>query len=125
MPLFGRRSGPGDDAMRAAQAQQEASLGALAAGGLPLRATERLGAAGCVLTNLSVQDYWLLRRGGYRPAGLIGASGVFYVVSGWQQQQAQRGWGAWANQELSDFTQGVYDAREVTIGRLTRQAREQ
>lgn len=241
MPLFGRRSGPGDDDKREAQVEQQASLEALAAGGLPVRATQRLAevedvftsdfsvsefalaahggvqpvaqvmgssvyhvgwqrtpggwgwqavsqeltvlsdawnearrlalarlqeeaelagaqavvgldvrrgahdwvadaveyvtvgtgvridngdAAGCVLTNLSVQDYWLLRRAGYRPAGLCGASGVFYVVSGWQQQQAQSGWGAWANQELRDFTQGLYDAREITIGRLTTQARE-
>ena len=75
-----------------------------------------------VLTDLSLQEYWQLRRAGYRPAGLCGATGVFYVVSGWAQQRAQVGWGSWANQELADFTQGLYDAREVTIGRITRQA---
>jgi uncharacterized protein YbjQ (UPF0145 family) len=75
-----------------------------------------------VLTDLSLQEYWQLRRAGYRPAGLCGATGVFYVVSGWAQQRAQSGWGGWANQELGDFTQGLYDAREVTIGRITKQA---
>jgi uncharacterized protein YbjQ (UPF0145 family) len=75
-----------------------------------------------VLTDLSLQEYWQLRRSGYRPAGLCGATGIFYVVSGWAQQRAQVGWGSWANQELGDFTQGLYDAREVTIGRITRQA---
>jgi uncharacterized protein YbjQ (UPF0145 family) len=75
-----------------------------------------------VLTDLSLQEYWQLRRAGYRPAGLCGATGVFYVVSSWAQQRSQMGWGSWANQELGDFTQGLYDAREVTIGRITRQA---
>lgn len=77
-----------------------------------------------VLTNLSLQDYRLLRGAGYRPVGLFGASGVFYIVSGWGQQRAQLGWGSWANQELKDFTRGVYDAREVVLGRVTAQARE-
>jgi len=76
-----------------------------------------------VLTDLSLQEYWQLRRAGYRPAGLHGSTGVFYVVSSWSQQRAQSGWGSWANQELRDFTQGLYDAREVTIGRVTQQAR--
>jgi uncharacterized protein YbjQ (UPF0145 family) len=76
-----------------------------------------------VLTDLSLQEYWQLRRAGYRPAGLFGASAMFYVVSSWGQQRAQSGWGSWANQELRDFTQGLYDAREVTIGRITREAR--
>jgi uncharacterized protein YbjQ (UPF0145 family) len=76
-----------------------------------------------VLTNLSLQDFRLLRTAGYRPVGLFGASGVFYVVSGWGQQQAQLGWGSWANQELKDFTRGIYDAREVVLGRVTAQAR--
>jgi uncharacterized protein YbjQ (UPF0145 family) len=242
VPLFGRRSGPDDEARRAARAEQEASIASLAGGGLPARAEERLRnvdsavftsdlsvsefalagqarvrpvaqvmgssiyhvgwqrrpgawawqvsqeltvlsdawnearrlafgrlqreaevagahtvvgldlrvgahdwvadaveyvavgtavrvedelAAAPVLTNLSLQDYWLLRRAGYRPGGLFGATAVFYVVPSWRQQQAQSGWGSWANQELPDFTQGVYDAREVTIGRLTEQAKQQ
>jgi uncharacterized protein YbjQ (UPF0145 family) len=76
-----------------------------------------------VLTNLSMQDYVQLRAAGYRPAGLHGASGVFYVVSSWSQRNVQSGWGSWANQELREFTRGVYDAREVVIERMTAQAR--
>jgi uncharacterized protein YbjQ (UPF0145 family) len=75
-----------------------------------------------VLTNLSMQDYSLLRSAGYRPVGLFGATGIFYIVSGWSQRNAQLGWGSWANQELKDFTRGVYDAREVVLGRVTAQA---
>jgi uncharacterized protein YbjQ (UPF0145 family) len=80
-------------------------------------------ASDTVLTNLSLQDYAQLRGAGYRPAGLFGASAVFYVVSSWSQQSIQTGWGSWANQELRDFTRGLYDAREVVIERVTAQAR--
>jgi uncharacterized protein YbjQ (UPF0145 family) len=32
---------------------------------------------------------------------------------------------SWANQELRDFTQGVYDVREATLGRVSSEARRQ
>jgi uncharacterized protein YbjQ (UPF0145 family) len=79
-----------------------------------------------VLTDLSGQEYLQLWHAGYRAIGVVGASSVYYVVSGWQQQRAQRGlFSSWANQELRDFTQGVYDAREATLGRVSAQARGQ
>ncbi len=79
-----------------------------------------------VLTDLSGQEYFQLREAGYRPLGVVGATSVLYVVSGWQQRQAQRGmFSSWANQELGDFTQGVYDARELALGRVTTEARRQ
>jgi uncharacterized protein YbjQ (UPF0145 family) len=78
-----------------------------------------------ILTDLSVQDYWLLRQAGYRPLGVVGASSVYYIVSGWQQRQLQGMFSSWANQELSDFTQGVYDVRETTLGRVSAEARRQ
>jgi len=83
-------------------------------------------AAEPVLTDLSGQEYFQLRQAGYRPVAVVGATSVLYVVSGWQQQRAQRGmFSSWANQELSDFTQGVYDARELALGRVTAEARRQ
>ncbi|MFN2628954.1 MAG: heavy metal-binding domain-containing protein [Gaiellaceae bacterium] len=76
------------------------------------------------LSDLSGQDYWKLWQAGYRPLGVVGASTVFYVVPGWSQQRAQSGlFTSWANQELRDFTRGVYDARETALGRLTSEAR--
>ncbi|HEV2592014.1 MAG TPA: heavy metal-binding domain-containing protein [Gaiellaceae bacterium] len=81
-------------------------------------------ATGTVLTNLSMQDYTQLRSAGYRPVGLFGSSGIFYIVSGWGQQRAQMGWGSWANQELKDFTRGIYDARELVLRRVTTQAQK-
>jgi uncharacterized protein YbjQ (UPF0145 family) len=77
-----------------------------------------------VLTDLSGQDYWQLTQAGYRPLGVVGASSVYYIVSGWQQRGAMQGmFSSWANQELRDFTQGVYDVRETTLGRVTNEAR--
>jgi uncharacterized protein YbjQ (UPF0145 family) len=76
------------------------------------------------LTDLSAQDYWKLRQAGYEPLGVVGASSVYYIVSGWQQSRIQQGmFSSWANQELRDFTQGVYDVRETTLGRVSAEAR--
>jgi uncharacterized protein YbjQ (UPF0145 family) len=78
-----------------------------------------------VLTDLSGQDYWQLVQAGCRPLGVVGASTVYYIVSGWQQQRAQSLlYSSWANQELPDFTQGVYDARETALGRVTTAAQK-
>jgi uncharacterized protein YbjQ (UPF0145 family) len=78
------------------------------------------------LTDLSGQDYWKLWQAGYRPLGVVGASSVYYIVSGWQQSRVQQGmFSSWANQELPDFTQGVYDVREATLGRVSEEARRQ
>jgi uncharacterized protein YbjQ (UPF0145 family) len=78
------------------------------------------------LTDLSGQDYWKLRQAGYEPLGVVGASSVYYIVSGWQQSRIQQGmFSSWANQELPDFTQGVYDVREATLGRVSEAARRQ
>ena len=76
-----------------------------------------------VLTDLALPDYVLLRRAGYRPVGVVTATSVFYIVPGRQTRSATTGWGQWSNQELKDFTQGVYYAREVAVGRATSDAR--
>lgn len=78
------------------------------------------------LTVLSGQDYWKLWQAGERPLGVVGASTVHYIVASWSTQQAQSGlFASWANQELPDFTRGVYDARETAVGRMTAEARRQ
>jgi uncharacterized protein YbjQ (UPF0145 family) len=79
-----------------------------------------------VLTDLSGQDFWKLWQGGQRPLGVVGASTVHYIVAGWATQRAQSGFSAsWVNQELKDFTQGVYDARETALARMTAEALQQ
>jgi uncharacterized protein YbjQ (UPF0145 family) len=76
-----------------------------------------------VLTDLSLPEYTLLRRSGYRPVGVVTSSSVFYVVPSWSTRRAtNRSWQP--NQELTDFTQGVYAAREMAISRATAQAQK-
>jgi uncharacterized protein YbjQ (UPF0145 family) len=78
-----------------------------------------------VLTDLSLPDYTLLRRGGYRPVGVVASTSVFYIVASWQTQRATLGWQRFQpNQELADFTQGVYAAREMALARATSQAQQ-
>ncbi len=79
------------------------------------------------LTDLSGQDFWKLWQAGYAPLGVVGASTVFYVMPSWSTQWAQSGGffgsGGWNNQELSDFTQALYEAREVALSRVTAEAK--
>jgi uncharacterized protein YbjQ (UPF0145 family) len=77
-----------------------------------------------VLTDLSGQEFVQLCKAGVRPVGIAAHTSVHYVPASWQTQQATSGgWGAsWVNQELRDFTQGVYAAREKAVGTVVYQA---
>ncbi len=77
-----------------------------------------------VLTNLSGQDFWKLARAGFRPLGVVAASSVYYVMAGWATQVANTWYGGQSNQELRDFTAGLYQARNLVMGRVRRQAGE-
>jgi uncharacterized protein YbjQ (UPF0145 family) len=77
-----------------------------------------------VLTDLSLADYTKLKLSGYEPVGVVAASTVYYIVASWNTRRAQGAWfGGWNNQELGDFTQGVYTAREIALANLQAQAR--
>lgn len=83
---------------------------------------------GPVLSDLSGQEFWRLCASGSRPVGIAAHTSVHYVPATWQTAQAMRGGlftGAtsYYNQELTDFTQGVYDAREKAMAYVTDQAR--
>jgi uncharacterized protein YbjQ (UPF0145 family) len=76
-----------------------------------------------ILTDLSMPDYVLLRRAGYEPVGVVASSSVFYIVPGRQTRRLTTGWQRMQpNQELTDFTQGVYAARENALARASAQA---
>jgi uncharacterized protein YbjQ (UPF0145 family) len=76
-----------------------------------------------ILTDLSMPDYVLLRNAGYEPAGVVASTSVFYIVPSRQTRRLTTGWQrAQPNQELTDFTQGVYEARENALGRASAQA---
>jgi uncharacterized protein YbjQ (UPF0145 family) len=79
-----------------------------------------------VLTDLTGQQFVQLCRAGVRPVGIAAHTSVHYVPATWQTQQATSGgWGgsSWTNQELVDFTAGVYAAREKAVGAAAAQAR--
>ncbi len=81
---------------------------------------------GPVLTSLSGQEFWQLCASGVRPVGIAAHTSVHYVPATWQTARAMGGGmfgGSWYNQELGDFTQGVYDAREKAMGYVSQQAR--
>jgi uncharacterized protein YbjQ (UPF0145 family) len=86
---------------------------------------EMRGTGGPVLTDLDGQQFWQLCAAGIRPVGIAAHTSVHYVPASYQTARAQGGGvfgGSWNNQELVDFTQGVYDAREKAMTYVTQQA---
>jgi uncharacterized protein YbjQ (UPF0145 family) len=91
-----------------------------------------------VLSDLTGQEFALLCEAGVRPVGIAAHTSVHYVPASGQTQMAQSGFGggllggglagggggSWANQELVDFSQGVYEAREKAMGFVNAQVRE-
>jgi uncharacterized protein YbjQ (UPF0145 family) len=75
------------------------------------------------LTNLSGQDFWKLFENGYWPVGVVGGSSVYHAVPSWGSWRATNTFfgGLW-NQELTDFTQGLYTARHYATSRLKAEA---
>ena len=94
--------------------------------GTAVRLPAQIKAEKAVLTDLSGQDYWKLCAAGLRPVGIAAHTSVHYVPASWQTQMATTGgmFGgqSWQNQELSDFTRGIYAARETAMSYLTREA---
>jgi uncharacterized protein YbjQ (UPF0145 family) len=79
------------------------------------------GGGGPVLTELSVADYTKLLSAGVEPLGIVAWSSVFFVGASYSTQRLG-GMNFIQNQELPEFTQGIYGAREIAVGRVTEQA---
>ena len=78
-----------------------------------------------VLSDLSGQEFTQCCEAGVRPVGIAAHTSVHYVPASAQTQLAQGSlWGSWANQELVDFSQGVYEAREKALGFVAAQVSE-
>ncbi len=75
-----------------------------------------------VLTELSVADYAKLAWAGIAPLGFVAWTSVFFVAASFQTQMRTGGFGYMQNQELPEFTQGIYGARETVVARMTEQA---
>jgi uncharacterized protein YbjQ (UPF0145 family) len=87
--------------------------------------TMRAADAKTVLSDLSGQEFTQCCEAGVRPVGIAAHTSVHYVPASPQTQMAQSSFGAsWANQELTDFSRGVYEAREKAIGSVTAQVAE-
>ena len=72
-------------------------------------------------SDLSGQDFWTLLSAGYRPVGMVMGNCVYHVahqgLRGWFKQIGQ-------NQEMPNFTQALYDARELAMERMQKEAEE-
>ncbi len=75
------------------------------------------------LTNLSGQDFWKLYENGFWPLGVVAGSSVYHAVPSWGTWRATNTFygGMW-NQELTDFTQGLYTARHHASSRMHSEA---
>ena|SRR5579871_1581537 len=137
------RSG-GQDADAAARA--EASLRSLEAGGLPLAAQERLAdlrarGGGFYTSDLSTNEFLLIREAGFRPVSQV--MGSCYYSIGWQAMPGSRsfgsGFGTASNQgfgqanywtpsagelyELDVEIEAWREARQRALGRLAEEAK--
>jgi uncharacterized protein YbjQ (UPF0145 family) len=70
-------------------------------------------------SDLSGQDFWTLLAAGYRPVGLVLGNCVYHVahqnVAGWVSRIGR-------NVEMPNYTQALYDARELAMTRMQAEA---
>ena len=72
-------------------------------------------------SDMSGQDFATLLRAGYRPAGLVMGNCVYHVArQGMMQSLRQIG----RNIEMPNFTQALYEARELAMERMQNEADE-
>jgi uncharacterized protein YbjQ (UPF0145 family) len=72
-------------------------------------------------SDMSGQDFATLLRAGYRPAGLVMGNCVYHVArQGMMASLRQVG----RNVEMPNFTQALYEARELSMERMQREADE-
>ncbi len=70
-------------------------------------------------SDLSGQDFSTLLRAGYRPVGLVMGNCVYHVArQGMMQSMRNLG----RNVEMTNFTQALYDARELAMSRMQSEA---
>ena len=72
-------------------------------------------------SDMSGQDFATLQRAGYRPAGLVMGNCVYHVArQGMMQSLRQIG----RNIEMPNFTQALYEARELAMTRMQDEAEQ-
>jgi uncharacterized protein YbjQ (UPF0145 family) len=72
-------------------------------------------------SDLSGQEFSTLMRAGYRPVGMVMGNCVYHVA----HQSMRQAWKQIGqNQEMPNFTQALYDARELAMGRMQTEAEQ-
>lgn len=69
--------------------------------------------------DLSGQEFYALRRGGFFPVGFAFGTCTYYHVATLGNQYASQSWG---NVELTDYSKAVYHARRSAMTRLEKEA---
>jgi uncharacterized protein YbjQ (UPF0145 family) len=72
-------------------------------------------------SDLSGQDFWTLIRAGYAPLGMVMGSCVYHIA---HQRLGSKMSNVGRNVELEQFTQALYDARELAMSRMQAEAEE-
>jgi uncharacterized protein YbjQ (UPF0145 family) len=70
-------------------------------------------------SDLSGQDFWTLIRAGYAPLGMVMGSCVYHIA---HQRLGSKMANIGKNVELEQFTQALYDARELAMSRMQAEA---
>lgn len=70
-------------------------------------------------SDLSGQDFWTLLKSGYRPVGMVMGNCVYHIAV---QSIGQFFKSIGQNVEMTNFTQGLYDARELAMERMQAEA---
>jgi uncharacterized protein YbjQ (UPF0145 family) len=72
-------------------------------------------------SDLSGQDFWTLIRAGYAPLGMVMGSCVYHIA---HQRLGAKMSNIGRNVEIEQFTQALYDARELAMTRMQAEAEE-
>jgi len=70
-------------------------------------------------SDLSGQDFWTLMQTGYRPLALVMGTCVYHVAHQGVMQALKR---MGRNVEMENYTQALYDARELALSRMQAEA---
>src|ERR1700756_3883572 len=107
-------------AVAPAEAPHQATYEAGSLAGIPESGRERIErmkqevARGFFTSDLSVNEFLLVKQAGFEPLGLVLGSSIYHI--GWQQA----GWNQ--SQELVVLTQAMYHARELAMTRMEEEA---
>lgn len=123
MSLFQKETPEQKAAREAAEAHDAASRAALERGGLPIRAQDRLaqerradGRPKLWTSVLSVSELLTSRSVGFEPISQVFGSSVYrmaYAVGQWTYSSSM---------EITNFSQSLYDARELAMERMQAEA---